>query len=127
MNDQQKSYHRDYYREYRKKESWKNYKKEQNEFYYNRLKHIVFDHYGLSCESCGESDFSQLSIDHINNDGAQHRKQLSMNGGGLHIYSWLIRNNFPDGFQTLCKKCNHKKWVEFKDQQKQKPELFNFV
>lgn len=118
MNDQQRAYHREYYRKYRKRQSWKEYHKEHNKLYYERLKYLVFEHYGFQCEICGESDFSQLSIDHINNDGSQHRKELSMNGGGLNIYSWLIRNNFPPGFQTLCIKCNHKKWVEFKDQSK---------
>ena len=43
-----------------------------------------------------------LSIDHINNDGAAHRRKLGSN----YIYSWLIQTNFPEGFQVLCHNCN---------------------
>lgn len=41
-----------------------------------------------------------LSIDHINNDGGRHKKEIKKN-----LYGWLIKNNFPDGFQTLCMNC----------------------
>lgn len=68
-----------------------------------KLKIQVFTHYGLKCSCCGESGLEFLNIDHINNDGAQHRKEI---GSGKHIYLWLIKNNFPSGFQTLCFNCN---------------------
>jgi len=66
---------------------------------------LVFNHYGRNCVCCYESTFELLTIDHINNDGKEHRKQLN-NEGGEHFYRWLIKNNFPEGFQTLCWNCN---------------------
>lgn len=64
---------------------------------------IVFKHYGGHCSCCGESHREFLTIDHINNDGNIHRQQI---GRGGAIVSWLIRNNFPPGFQVLCYNCN---------------------
>jgi len=66
---------------------------------------LVFSHYGTICVCCFDSTFELLTIDHINNDGNIHRKELN-NEGGEHFYRWLIRNNFPKGFQTLCWSCN---------------------
>jgi hypothetical protein len=28
------------------------------------------------------------------------------NRGSKYIYSWLIQNNFPGGYQVLCHNCN---------------------
>jgi hypothetical protein len=61
----------------------------------------VFEHYGLKCSCCGEDTYEFLTIDHINNDGKQHRREIQST-----IYLWLIRNNFPKEFQTLCFNCN---------------------
>lgn len=61
---------------------------------------IVLTHYGngkCACVKCGYSDIRALSIDHINGGGRQHFKEIK-----VHIYGWLIKNNFPDGYQTLC-------------------------
>jgi len=65
----------------------------------DKVKGIVLSHYGGQCAICGETNPSFLCIDHINNDGAEHRKKV---GGGLKFYRWLMRNNFPSGFQVLC-------------------------
>ena len=62
----------------------------------------VFNHYGNQCKCCGESNLMFLSIDHVNNDGAAHRREI----GKIGINSWLISNNFPPGFQLLCFNCN---------------------
>jgi len=37
--------------------------------------------------------------------GGKHRKEL----GNKSIYKWLVQNNFPSGFQTLCYNCNFAK------------------
>lgn len=68
------------------------------------IKREVFAHYGSKCACCGESIFEFLSIDHINNDGAAHRKELKMTGMGF--YRWLRRNSYPPGYQLLCLNCN---------------------
>ncbi len=63
----------------------------------------VLSHYSpeLKCKCCGENHYEFLTIDHINNDGAEHRKEI-----GGNLYEWLISNNFPEGFQVLCYNCN---------------------
>jgi len=72
------------------------------------LKKTVFDHYGNKCACCGESIKDFLSVDHVYNDGAEHRKEV---GSGSKLYKWLIDNDFPDGFQLLCRNCNWGKHV----------------
>jgi hypothetical protein len=47
-----------------------------------------------------------LTIDHINNDGAQHRRPSGRRMKGEKLTRWLILNNFPEGFQILCWNCN---------------------
>lgn len=51
-----------------------------------------------------------LTIDHISGQGAEHRKKV---GRGDNLYRWLIRMNFPQGFQTLCFNCNFAKHMLF--------------
>lgn len=64
-------------------------------------------HYGGKCKCCGESRYIFLTLDHINNDGAAHRKFLRLKGTGSHNpYVWLRQNGYPDTFQVLCFKCN---------------------
>lgn len=109
MNDKQREYHKNYYREYRKKESWKKYKATYNTIRYDRIKTDVFNHYGRECVFCGETRFDKLSIDHPNDDGGEHRRSLGMNCGGINFYIWLIQNDFPPGLQTLCISCNCRK------------------
>lgn len=70
-----------------------------------RLKLTVFQHYGMECACCGEKDIRFFSIDHINGNGAEHRRDPNI-GSGTNMYAWLIRNHFPPGFQTLCYQCN---------------------
>ena len=105
----QKKYSREYYREYRKKENWKKYKQTYNYASYTEAKTKVLRHYGQICALCGEHHFSKLSIDHINNDGGDHRRKLNMKFGGYNFYLWIIKNDFPSGFQTLCISCNSRK------------------
>ena len=72
-------------------------------------KKTVFDHYGWACKCCGETLKSFLSIDHVNGGGSKH---LGTNGRrllGSFLYRWLIKNGFPEDFQTLCINCNFSK------------------
>lgn len=72
--------------------------------YARRLKDAVFGAYGgYVCACCGETEKMFMSLDHINNDGAVHRK-AGLRGKQLH--AWIIRNNFPPVFQVLCFNCN---------------------
>jgi len=70
----------------------------------NKLRDAAFAAYGgykCSCPGCTVTIPQFLVIDHINNDGYQHRKLV-----GKHIYRWLKNNNYPPGFQVLCANCN---------------------
>lgn len=71
----------------------------------------AFSHYGRACQFCGETIELFLTIDHKNNDGAEHRKELRTGGTTHDIYVWLRRNNYPDEFQTLCMNCNYAKGI----------------
>lgn len=65
------------------------------------IRDIVFNAYGgYRCKCCGETERVFLTIDHMNDDGAEHRKQI-----GSALYRWLIKNNFPPNFQVLCINC----------------------
>lgn len=66
----------------------------------------VFQAYGSSCACCGQDEPAFLSIDHVNNDGWEHRRQIGGSGG---FYRWLEANHFPPGFQVLCMNCNFAK------------------
>lgn len=69
-----------------------------------RLKAIT--HYGGKCICCGETEIKFLSIDHIDGGGGKHRKIIGTNSS-----MWVIRNNFPSGFQILCHNCNMAKGI----------------
>jgi len=91
-----------------------------------RLKHKelrlqVLTHYGGSppkCAYCGESHIEFLIVDHIHGNGIQHRKQI-----GANICPWLIKNNFPEGYQVLCWNCNFAKEYSEKNQYYRKVRL----
>ena len=83
--------------------------KVQQKAYRTRIKDAVYGAYGgYKCVCSGEECKTFLTIDHINNDGAANRKVIG-NRGGVGIYLWIIKNNFPPGFQVLCFNCNHGK------------------
>ena len=71
--------------------------------HYEKWKKVVFDHYGNVCSCCGETQSRFLTIDHMDDDGAEHRKDVS---AGLVLFKWLINNNFPKNFRILCFNCN---------------------
>lgn len=59
--------------------------------------------YGGACVCCEISEEIFLTFDHINDDGAQHRRKIR---SGYSFYKWLIDNDFPDSIQILCFNCN---------------------
>ena len=75
----------------------------------NRLyKEKVFSHYGFSCACCDEVIEKFLNIDHIKGKKYwNHNKHMR----GAQLYRWLVKNNYPEGFQTLCFNCNMAKGI----------------
>lgn len=75
--------------------------------YYGRARLEAYEAYGgAHCACCGEKELMFLTIDHVNNDGAEHRRSLGWKRGGRSMGAWLRANGFPPGFQVLCINCN---------------------
>lgn len=95
-----------------------------------RLKPTVLTHYGngkLACVKCGFDDIKALTIDHIDGNGANHRRAIGV-GAGNSFYRWLKENNFPEGYQVLCMNCQWIKMVDQKEYAKHwsKPRILNY-
>ncbi len=79
----------------------------------------ILAHYGFEGElkccwiGCTVTDVDMLTLDHIGNDGAKHRREYTKSGrgGGSTLYDRLIREGYPKGFQTLCANHNLKKHI----------------
>lgn len=72
-----------------------------------KAKLLVLTHYGdgkCACVMCGYNNIKALSIDHTNGLGAKHKKQYRIKSGD-GIYRWLIKQGYPNGYQTLCMNC----------------------
>jgi hypothetical protein len=89
-------------------EKWKQHRREKENERSRSRRVAVICHYGGSppkcaCPGCNETVFEFLTIDHINNDGFEHRKTI---GSGTPMYLWIVKNHFPPMFQVLCWNCN---------------------
>lgn len=60
------------------------------------------------CACCGTTYMSHLTIDHVENNGAEHRTNI----GRTSLHRWLAVNNYPTGFQVLCANCNLAKEID---------------
>ncbi len=120
-----KERHKDYAKQWRLDNRDKAKAIQKRSMYEARME--VLQHYsGLEtpeCKCCKEQMFEFLQIDHIEGNGAGHRRSIGMAQGDLNqvakqkergkislggngfIY-WLKKNNFPEGFQVLCANCN---------------------
>ncbi len=106
-NRQWRETHREQYRESQRRYQRvrRNATPQHRANYRARLRAQVLEEYGGRCACCGETTPEFLAIDHVLNDGAQHRREVG--GSGVNIYSWLRANSFPkDRFQLLCHNCN---------------------
>jgi len=95
-----REYNKKYYKE--NKPYYQNYFKNKN----RKLKSKVINYYSnsiLKCKTCGEERLQVLTIDHINGGGTQHREKV---GRGSDFYYWLVKNDYPSGYQVLCMNCN---------------------
>ncbi len=86
-----------------------------------RIRNEAYEHYGHSCAICGESREEFISIDHINNDGKEHRTKV----GSRSTYSVLAdlkRLGWPQGtIQFLCLNCNIRKQIIRQKKEKTSP------
>ena len=91
------------------------YSKKRRRKHWHKIRERVLKHYGgenPKYKNCGFNKIECLDIDHINNDGAKQRKKIK---GTSAFYRWLINNNFPKGYQLLCKNCNWLKYLKSKE------------
>lgn len=69
---------------------------------------MALQHYSKSdipfCGCCGTTEISWLCFNHINGDGAKHRKELGE--GGDRILRFFKKNGYIDGINVLCHNCN---------------------
>ena len=121
----------EYMRDWLKTEKGNEYRKRHNEYMkqwrkdnkdkfkanqkraYDKMRYECLSHYSGGepvCACCGEKEILFLHIDHINGNGAEHRRQLKKElgyyPGGNNLPYWLKKNDYPDGFQVLCANCN---------------------
>jgi len=95
----------------------KNCAKKDNKNNRKQIRKEVISAYGGKCKCCGEKQQAFLGIDHIDNTGYKHRKEV-VSGS---FYMWLKKNNYPvDNYQLMCHNCNVAKSIYGKCPHKKK-------
>lgn len=101
--DKNKKKHRKYSLEWYQKNKIKYNERNKKIFAEKRFQSLSFySNNDIKCNCCNEKEYKFLCIDHINGGGNEHRRQLKAS----NIYTWLVKNNFPEGYQVLCHNCN---------------------
>lgn len=84
----------------------------RNKLFREKVKREVIALMGDKCVCCGEKEIDFLTIDHINNDGAAHRKNLLSEGlSSQKIWTEIRRTGKFIGFQLMCSNCNLSKHI----------------
>lgn len=89
--------------------AWNEQRRQYRANWRSKLRADVLKGYGGRCVCCGEDQAVFLDVDHVNGDGAEHRKVVRAGVNGL--YAQLRRQGYPDGFQLLCRNCNWGKYI----------------
>ncbi|MEK6878606.1 MAG: hypothetical protein AABY22_03310 [Nanoarchaeota archaeon] len=79
---------------------------------YKERKRQIFEYYGgipPICKCCNEILYEFLTLDHINGGGRKERNQFK--NSYTKFMLWIIKNNFPKGYQILCFNCNQAKGI----------------
>ena len=71
------------------------------------LKRELMDAYGGVCHCCGEAELAFLTLDHLNDNGAEHRRELGASATS-GFYAWLKNHGYPQnlGLVVACFNCN---------------------
>lgn len=115
LKAQKKGYRDKHRKEIRARDArwYKKHKEERNilsrrlsPIYGRGLKEKVCLHYGkgeilCQCVGCHVRHIELLTIDHIVPIGRRRKRRTSVS-----LYLWLIKKNFPKGYQILCGSCN---------------------
>lgn len=73
---------------------------------HHRLREAALEAYGRRCGACPAT--SDLGIDHVDGRGAEHAAEHRIRNT-FQLLRWLAQNNYPSGFQVLCRSCNASK------------------
>lgn len=71
-----------------------------------RRRRCIMAYGGPICACCGETTYEFLTIDHINGGGNKHAEARRDKGQHANLYTHLIAEGFPPGYQVLCYNCN---------------------
>jgi hypothetical protein len=73
----------------------------------------IYSNGDACCKFCKIADIDVLCLDHINDDGKEHRAYMrSLYGGGsAQIYRMVRKLDYPPILQVLCFNCNMKKEI----------------
>ena len=102
---QYRKLHPEQHREQERRRYWTRYRE-----LFRQKRYQVLIHYSNGtpkCACCEESEIRFLTLDHIEGGGNRQRKSI---GTGITYWLWLIKNNYPKGYQTLCMNCN---WARY--------------
>lgn len=78
-----------------------------------RVYQAILQGLGNKCLRCGFSDERALQIDHVNNNGYQHRREY--HGPTRAYYKNILENIASGEYQLLCANCNWIKQYEKRD------------
>ncbi len=113
--EEKQAYNRDYHKTHKEQISarqkiyntlHKRDRKDWHKEYRIETKLEVLSHYGkdgkLQCcwTECEITDPDMLTLDHVNDNGATHRKELNASGNSFYVR--LRTLGFPSDHQTLC-------------------------
>jgi len=100
-------------RKYREtnKEKIKEYLQKYRMTNMQQLRQTLLQALGGKCVRCGFSDERVLQIDHVNNNGAQHRRKKP---SAYAYYKGILENIDSGEYQLLCPNCNRIKYYEWR-------------
>lgn len=77
-----------------------------------KAKDALFDIYGgRVCNCCGVTEEKFLGFDHVNDDGAEHRRAAGVGSDLVSLHRSLEKQGFPPMLQVLWHNCNHGKYL----------------
>jgi hypothetical protein len=74
----------------------------------SRIRERLYDMYGNKCVLCGFDNILALTLDHINNNGAEERKALGERG----VYYRALEKYRPNEYRIICMNCQFIERVE---------------
>ena len=83
-------------------EEWKEKNRKHKRAYSKRIRELILQRYGSRCTCCGETEVKFLTIDHVERDGAEHRRKVAKN----LYYKSIALDVDVKRYRILCFNCN---------------------